>query len=79
MHVVLETEDGTEDILIPSGTIVTQIIQKRLPKAISKPAKTFLILDEPVTKVKEGCTVTFTGKLLEEGGKPLSNKPIKNT
>jgi hypothetical protein len=77
MHVVLETEDGTEDILIPSGTIVTQIIQKRLPKAISKPAKTFLILDEPVTKVKKGYTVTFTGKLLQEGGKPLSNKPIK--
>jgi len=77
MHVILETEDGEKDILIPSGSIVTQIIQKKLPKAILKPAKTTLILDAPPTKAKSGSTVTFTGKLFEEGGKPLSGKNIQ--
>jgi len=76
MHVILETEDGLKDILIPSGSIVTQIIQKKLPKAIMKPAKTMLILDAPLTNVKKGSTVTFTGKLFEEGGKPLSGKTV---
>jgi hypothetical protein len=76
MHVVLETEDGLEDILIPSGSIVTQIIQKKLPKAIMKPARTTLILEAPPSSAKKGSTVTFTGKLFEEGGKPLSGKTI---
>jgi hypothetical protein len=76
MHVVLETEDGLQDILIPSGSIVTQIIQKKLPKAISRPARTMLILEAPETKVRKGSIVTFTGKLFEEGGKPLSGKTV---
>ena len=76
MHVVLETEDSTKDILIPSGSIVTQIIQKRLPKAILKPARTLLILEAPIPSAKKGSTVTFTGKLFQEGGKPLSGKTI---
>ena len=76
MHVILETEDGLEDILIPSGSIVTQIIQRKLPKAIMKPARTMLILEAPVATAKKGSTVTFTGKLFEEGGKPLSGKTV---
>jgi len=33
IHLVLEATDGTKEILIPSGTVVTQIIQKmKLPK-----------------------------------------------
>jgi hypothetical protein len=76
MHVILETEDGLQDILIPSGSIVTQIIQKKLPKAIMKPARTTLILEAPATTAKKGSTVTFTGKLFEEGGKPLSGKKV---
>ena len=76
MHVILETEDGLKDILIPSGSIVTQIIQKKLPKAILKPAKTTLILDAPPANAKKGSTVTFTGKLFEEGGTPLSGKTV---
>ncbi|MBN1357603.1 mechanosensitive ion channel [Candidatus Bathyarchaeota archaeon] len=76
MHVVLETEDSTKDILIPSGSIVTQIIQKRLPKAILKPARTLLILEAPVANAKKGNIVTFAGKLFEEGGKPLSGKTV---
>ena len=31
MHLVLESEDGTKEILIPSGNVVTQIIQKLKP------------------------------------------------
>ena len=77
MHVILETEDGEKDILIPSGSIVTQIIQKKLPKAILKPAKTTLVLDAPPTHAKTGSTVTFTGKLFQEGGTPLSGKTIQ--
>jgi len=76
MHVILETEDGLKDILIPSGSIVTQIIQKKLPKAIMKPARTTLILEAPATSAKKGNVVTFTGKLFEEGGKPLSGKTV---
>ena len=76
MHVVLETEDGLEDILIPSGSIVTQIIQRKLPKAIMKPARTMLILETPVATAKKGSTVTFMGKLFEEGGRPLSGKTV---
>jgi len=76
MHVILETEDGLKDILIPSGSIVTQIIHKKLPKAIMKPAGTTLILEAPATNVKKGSAVTFTGKLFEEGGKPLSGKTV---
>ncbi len=32
MHLVLETSDGSEEILIPSGSVVTQIIQRRKSK-----------------------------------------------
>jgi hypothetical protein len=77
MHVILETEDGEKDILIPSGSIVTQIIQKKLPKAILKPAKTTIILDAPPATAKAGSTVTFTGKLFQEGGTPLAGKTIQ--
>ncbi len=31
MHLVLESEDGAKEILIPSGNVVTQIIQKMKP------------------------------------------------
>jgi small conductance mechanosensitive channel len=77
MHIVLETEDGAKAILIPSGTIVNQIIQKKLPKAILKPVKTMIILDEPAARVKAGVSLTFTGKLVHQGGAPLAGKPVK--
>jgi len=72
LHVVLETEDSENDILIPSGTIVTQIIKKRLPHSSMKPIKTMIILDTPASNASKGKDVVFTGKLIEEEtGKPL--------
>jgi len=51
MHLVLEATDGTREILIPSGTVVTQIIQKMKPPAQTKPIKTSLILDAPPSSI----------------------------
>ena len=78
MHVVLETEDSETAILIPSGTIVTQIIKKKLPKISLTPLRTITSLDEPPSKVVKGSIVTFTGRLLEEEtSKPIAERTIK--
>ncbi len=78
MHLVLETEDGTKEILIPSGNVVTQIIQKMKPPKVTKPVKTALTLDPPQSSVAEASTVTFTGKLVEATtGSPVAGTPIK--
>ena len=78
MHLVLETEDGTNEILIPSGTVVTQIIRKKKPPVTPKPAKTILILDSPSSSVAVGSTVIFTGKLVEAATRnPVADKTIK--
>jgi len=78
MHVVLETEDSENDILIPSGTIVTQIIKKRLPHSSMKPIKTMIILDIPASNVSKGKDVVLTGKLIEEEtSKPIGNRIVR--
>jgi len=78
MHVVLETEDSENDILIPSGTIVTQIIKKRLPHSSMKPIKTVVTLDAPASNVSNGKDVVFMGKLIEEEtGKPIGNRTLR--
>jgi len=78
MHLVLESEDGTQDILIPSGTVVTQIIQKKKPPKAAKPISTDLILSQPSSSVEIGSTVTFTGKLVEAAtGSPVAGATIE--
>ena len=78
MRLVLESEDGTKEILIPSGTVVEQIIQKKRSPVTSKPIKTILTLDPPSSSVTIGSTVIFTGKLMEATtAKPVANKTIK--
>ena len=78
MHLVLENEDGTEEILIPSGTVVTQIIQRKKTPITSEPAKTILILDPPPNNVAEDSKVVFTGKLAKAAtGNPIADKTIK--
>jgi len=78
MHLVLEATDGTREILIPSGTVVTQIIQKMKPPAQLKPIKTLLTLDTAPRSVQMGSSVTFAGRLAEAGtGKPVSGVNIK--
>jgi small-conductance mechanosensitive channel len=78
MHVVLETEDSENDILIPSGTIVTQIIKKKLPGANLKPLRTVTTLDELPVSVNKGSIIILSGKLVEqETDHPLSEKTVK--
>ena len=78
MHLVLESDDGTKDILIPSGTVVSQIIHKKNPPAMTKHQKTLLTLDPPSSRVSKGSIVTFTGRLLEAStGNPIPGKTIK--
>ncbi|RJS79132.1 hypothetical protein CW711_03545 [Candidatus Bathyarchaeota archaeon] len=78
MHLILESEDGTKEILIPSGNVVAQIIQKKIPPRTSKPAKTVLTLNVSPLKVAVGSTVVFTGNLKEsETGKPVAGATIK--
>jgi small conductance mechanosensitive channel len=77
MHLVLESEDGTKEILIPSGTVVTQTIHKKMPPIESKPVKTILTLDPPSANVAEGVAIIFAGKLVEAAtGKALAGETI---
>ena len=79
MHLILESEDGTKDILILSGTVVSQIVQKRKPPVATKPIKTVLTLNPLPSSVTVGSTVTFAGKLVEaesETSIPLSTIKI---
>ncbi len=78
MHLVLESLDGSAEILIPCGTVISQILLKKKPPMQVKPLKTILILEEPPKSVKTGTIVTIKGKLVEaESGKPIPNVPIK--
>ena len=78
MHVVLETEDSENDVLIPSGTIVTQIIKKRLPHSSMNPINTIVTLDASTSNVNKGKDVVFTGKLIEgETGKPIGKRTVR--
>jgi len=78
MHLVLEAEDGTREILIPSGTVVTQIIQKMRPPKTPKPIETNLVLDPPPTSVAVGSRALFTGKLVETAsGNPVLGTEVR--
>jgi len=78
MHLVLEAEDGTKEILIPSGNVVTQIIQKKRPAAITKPIRTVLTLDAPPIRTAVGSSVVFIGELTEEPtGDPVAGATVK--
>ena len=71
MHLVLEAED--KEILIPSGNVVTQVIQRKKPKKQAKPIDTVVTLDVPPRSVLAGSPVLFTGKLVEAtSGDPVT-------
>lgn len=77
MYLILESEDGTKEILIPSGNVVAQIILKKLPPAAPKPLETLLTLDPPPTRAKEGSTLVFSGRLIEtKTGNPIKGVKI---
>ncbi len=76
MRLVLDAKD--KEIMIPSGTVVTEIIHKMKPPATSKPAKTILILDPPSTTITEGSSLIFTGKLVEANTRdPVPGKTVR--
>jgi hypothetical protein len=78
MHLVLESTDGTREILIPSGTVITQIIQKMKPPMQIKPIQTYLELEKPPTRAQTGSPLTFTGRLVEASTKkPIAKAKIK--
>ncbi len=77
MHIVLESEDGENYILIPSGSVVTQIIKKRKSTSKQKPIETVLTLDPLQGNVLEGSKMEFTGKLVEhDTGDPIPGVDI---
>ena len=76
MHLVLEAED--KEILIPSGNVVTQIIQKKKPKKQAKPIETVVTLDTPQRSVAAGSPVVFRGKLVEAtSGDPVRGATVE--
>ncbi len=77
MHLILESEDDAKEILIPSGTIVSQIIHRKTPPVVAKPIKTLLKLHPPPRSIPAGSTITFTGKLVEvESNTPVAGALI---
>jgi small-conductance mechanosensitive channel len=75
MHLVLESDDTSEYILIPSGSVVNQVIHK---KKNERPVQTLLTLDPLPITVVEGSMVEFSGRLVEaETGKPVSTVDIE--
>ncbi len=78
MHLVLEAPDGAKEILIPSGTVVTQLIQKMKPTMATKPIKTSLTLEPPPSSASMRSTVIFAGRLVEvDTEKPVSGVTVK--
>jgi hypothetical protein len=69
MHLVLESTDRTTDILIPSGSVVTQIIQKKKSVEKKRPVETDLFLKPPPSTVMEGSKIEFTGRILKHGSR----------
>jgi hypothetical protein len=77
MHLILEAEDGAKEILIPSSTVVTQIIHKKTPSVKTTHVHTVLTLQPPPRTVTAGAPVTITGNLREaESETPVPNATI---
>lgn len=78
MHLVMETEDGTKDVLIPSGVIIAQMIQKKRPAMKIQPIATTLALNPPPKNATVGSTIMFTGKLVETEAKdPVKGATVR--
>lgn len=78
MHLVLESEDEKREILIPSGTVVAEIIQRKKPLAKHKPLETIMVLEKPPETAVKGANIKFTGRLVETATHdPIPDKPVK--
>jgi len=77
MHLVIESLDGSKDILIPNNLVLSQIIMKNRPGVRMGPIPTTITLDTPPEKAKIGSRLTFTGQLTEtSSGKPLAQAAV---
>ncbi|MEM2939927.1 MAG: mechanosensitive ion channel, partial [Candidatus Bathyarchaeia archaeon] len=78
MHLVLETQDGTTEILIPNGMVFSQIILKKKITLAPKPVAIEISMDNIPKRVKPGSKIAFTGRLTEKNnGKPVTGALIK--
>jgi hypothetical protein len=72
MHLLLESSDGSKDILIPNSLVLSQVILKNRPGVRMGPTPTLLTLDPLPEKVKIGDKMVFTGRLTDmTNGKPM--------
>jgi preprotein translocase subunit Sss1 len=78
MHLVIESIDGSKDILIPNSLVLSQVIQKDRPGMKMGPTPTMITLDQPSQKVRAGEIVVFTGRLADTvSGTPLIDSTVK--
>jgi small conductance mechanosensitive channel len=78
MHLVLDSEDAGKLILIPSGSVVNQIIQKSKNSRRDRPVGTVLSLDPVPSSLVEGSEIVFTGRLVEaDTGEPVSGAEVE--
>jgi small conductance mechanosensitive channel len=78
MHLLIESVDGTKDIMIPNSLVLSQVIQKDRPSLKMGPIPTTITLEKPPQKVREGEMVAFTGRLAEtDSGRPLAKSVVR--
>lgn len=78
MHLLIESIDGTKDIMIPNSLVLSQVIQKDRPGMKMGPIPTTITLEQPPQKVRVGEMMAFTGRLTEaESEKPLINSIVR--
>jgi len=78
MHLVIENADKSENILIPSGSVVTQIIKKKINSKKRSREEVYLTLKHPPRDVSKGSEIQFKGRLVEcETRNPVTGAKIK--
>ncbi len=78
MHLVLETQDGATEILIPNGMVFSQVILRKKITVTPKPVAIEISTDSIPRRVNPGSKIAFTGRLTEKNnGKPVVGALIK--
>lgn len=78
MHLVLETQDGATEILIPNGMVFSQVILRKKITVTPKPVAIEISTDSIPRRVNPGSKIAFTGRLTEKNdGKPVVGALMK--
>ncbi|MBS7634561.1 mechanosensitive ion channel family protein [Candidatus Bathyarchaeota archaeon] len=78
MHLVLETQDGATEILIPNGMVFSQVILRKKITVTPKPVAIEISTDGIPRRVNPGSKIAFTGRLTEKNDrKPVIGALIK--